>query len=164
MGKRGPPSKPSEVKRLEGTYRPDRAAKAEMKPPPAIPAPPDWLKDAARQEWERVVPVLAELGVLTAVDGAVLEAFCANYGMAVEYQQKADAEPMVETMYGPKVNPAAGAALKHWALAKQLGAELGLSPSARTRVSAPEKPKAADPTEDFLFTGPKLVKPDGTNG
>jgi phage terminase small subunit len=43
--------------------------------------------------------------------------------------------------------------------ADRLAQELGLSPSARSRVKVPEKPPAEDQTEAFLFGPPQLVKP-----
>lgn len=161
MGKRGPRPKPTAIKKLEGTYRKDRAPAAEMDPHKGIPARPAYLSKLAAAEWDRVVPQLAELGVLTLVDGGVLEGYCSNYGIAVAMQLKADKTPIVKTPFGPKTNPAVGEARKAWALARQYAAELGLSPAARTRVSAPPKPTEEDKTEAFLFGPPRLVVNDG---
>ncbi len=113
-----------------------------------------WLDKAARAEWRRVVPLLAELGVLTRVDGAALEAYCSTYSKAVAFQQLADASPLVEGLHGPKINPAASEARKQWALVRQFAAEFGLTPSARTRVGASNPSKAAtDAAEMEMFGG-----------
>ncbi len=142
MGKRGPKPLPTALKKARGTYRRDRTAANEIQPIPGIPAPPAWLDAEARDEWDPVVPQLAEQGVLTSVDGAALEGYCSNYAAAVRLQRIADAAPIVEGLHGPKENPAASAARKHWALVRQFAAEFGLTPSARSRVGAPDaKPK-----------------------
>lgn len=158
MGKRGPKPKPSALKKAQGTYRPDRAPKSEVKPTPGIPDCPKYLDAIARAEWNRIVPELAKLDLLTKVDGAVLEGFCANYSAAVKFQALADKKPIVKTPFGPKTNPAVTEARKAWALCRQFGAELGLSPSARTRVEGKPKEKEEDKDEGFLFGGaPKLT-------
>lgn len=43
MGRRGPPPKPSALKKAQGTYRPDRAALREVEPTPGVPEMPRWL-------------------------------------------------------------------------------------------------------------------------
>ena len=51
--------------------RPERA--------PEIPAPPDWLDDYARAEWERVAPGLWRTGLLTEPDVGVLASYCFSF-------------------------------------------------------------------------------------
>lgn len=155
MGKRGPPPKPTALKKLQGTFRPDRAPSNEFKPAVGAPAKPDYLDDIASAQWDRVVAQLSEHKVLATVDGAALEAFCVNYSAAVRFQKRADAKPMVKTPFGVKVNPACGEARKHWALVKQFGAEFGLTPSSRTRVGTKPPADKKDETADFLFGGGK---------
>jgi len=160
MGKRGPPPKPAALKKLEGTYRADRDAGGSLTPPPAVPERPSWFDKDARAEWDRVVPQLVELGVLTGLDGGALERYCvahANWLQAQKRLQKVG--PIVKTPFGPQKNPDLKIALDERAAAKQLAQELGLSPSARSRVKAPEKAKPEDDAADFLFGGPRLVEP-----
>jgi P27 family predicted phage terminase small subunit len=163
VGRRGPKPKPTALKKREGTFRKDRAPANEFAPTPGTPKCPDYLDAIARGEWNRVVPELVAKNVLTIIDGAVLEGFCVAYSSAVKFQKDADKKPIVKTPFGPKVNPSEAVARKWWALARQLGAELGLTPAARTRVSM-EKPKPPeDKTEAFLFGPPRLVKPDAVS-
>ncbi len=157
MGKRGPPPKPSAQKKLEGTYRPDRAARNELVSPPGAPPRPK-LNKAAGAKWDELLPILLDRGTLSVEDGVSLEQFCRFYAQWMTYQSAAEKDPVLETMYGPKVNPAQDTALKLEQRLTALGDRLGLTASARSKVSVPEKPKAEDHTADFLFGKPQLVK------
>lgn len=157
MGLRGPPPKPSALKEQQGTWRADRAVANEMKPETGTPICPEHLDEVARAEWSRVVPELERLGVLTVVDGAGLEAYCANYSMAVRLSKIASAAPLLKTEKGLRVNPASGEARRYWTLVKQFAAEFGLTPASRTRVGTPTDGDKADPVGDFLFGGLKAI-------
>lgn len=162
MGRRGPPPKPSALKKLEGTFRPDRAAPREVSPPPGVPDAPEWLDEEARAEWERIVPHLAKLRILAEIDRGTLADYCTAHSLAVastvEYQREG---LMVDTPHGPRKHPLIKVAQEARAQARVLAQEFGLSPSSRTRISAPPKPAEGDNTEDFLFGGPRLVKGGG---
>lgn len=43
------------------------------------PAPPEWLSEAGRGEWEEVVPLLEGLGFLDAADVGMLALYCETY-------------------------------------------------------------------------------------
>jgi P27 family predicted phage terminase small subunit len=45
-----------------------------------MPSAPDFLSAEARQEWDRLAPELWRKGLLTALDHAVFEAYCASFG------------------------------------------------------------------------------------
>lgn len=156
MGRRGPPPKPTAQKKREGTYRKDRDVGAELAPPPGVPVAPKWLDKDARAEWERVVPQLVDLNVLTGLDGGALERYCVAHSNWVHAQRDVQKHGMViKTPFGPQKNPAIKVAQDERAAARLLAGELGLSPSARSRVKVPEKAPAADKTESFLF--PKVI-------
>ncbi len=159
MGRRGPPPKPSAQKKLEGTYRKDRAAGGnELAPPPGVPVAPKWLDKEAKAEWARVVPQLVELAVLTGLDGGALERYCVAHSNWIRAQLDVQKKgQVIKTPFGPQKNPSLKIALEERAAARQLAGELGLSPSARSRVKVPEKPPKADETEAFLFPKPVLV-------
>lgn len=161
MGRRGPPPKPSAQKKAQGTYRRDRAAVREMELPPGVPEMPAWLDKEARAEWERVVPELAALRILTEVDRAMLADYCAAHSLAVRATRAYQGEElMIDGPHGPVVNPMVKVAREARAQARLLGAEFGLSAASRSRISAPEKPEK-DTSEDFLFGAPRLVASDG---
>lgn len=161
MGLRGPPPKPTATKRLEGTFRPDRAAVNEVVAPPGTPKRPN-MPDDAIERWEELVPTLLERGTLSIEDGAILEAHCRAYALWRRYQDIAERAPIIRGNAGSiKVNPAAAEARLWEARATTTGDRLGLNASARSRVSARDGSGSVqgdkDPAEEFLF-GPRLVK------
>lgn len=158
MGKRGPPPKPSAQKKLEGTYRKDRAARNEFAPKRATPTRPSYLDKLGRELWDFVVPILMERGVLTIVDGEGLARYCAAHSLEVKATQKYQREGlMLKTPYGPQTHPMIKVAKEARAEADRLGAKFGLTPSDRTKISEPPpKDKPEDPVAKaagFLFGG-----------
>lgn len=72
MGLRGPAPKPAELKRIQGTFRADRASLYPPEPLPNPPVMPEWIEQDvdARLEWERA---LAEAPWIRKVDASALE-------------------------------------------------------------------------------------------
>ncbi len=156
MGKRGPPPLPTEIKKARGTHQKCRDAPNAVTAPPGAPRRPAGLNRVARAKWDELVPRLLELRVLSVLDGQALESYCRAFAVWRKFQALAEAEPIVETVFGPKVNPAAVAAVKWSGVLKEWGDRLGLSPSSRTRVSGAGGAggKKDDPREKaraFLF-------------
>ncbi|WP_010498526.1 phage terminase small subunit P27 family [Paenibacillus elgii] len=158
MGQRGPKTKPTELKLLQGTYRADRAPENEPKPkqPSTVPDPPSYFDATAKKEWKRLAPELIRLGLLTIADFSAFEAYCLSYSRLVtatkslkkagsmfhEYTNKAGASNFVP-------RPEIAVVQKESIVIKAFCAEFGLSPSARTRIDAP------------LVTGTGAEKKDG---
>src|SRR3990172_2358060 len=129
MGKRGPAAKPTKLKLLEGTFRPDRAPAHEPEPARGTPICPDWIVKArvAAAEWDRVVPELARLGLLTVIDGAELEGYVASYARAVAAGRHVKAHGLIlKTPFGPKTNPSIPTARGGRRELRRNGAEYGL--------------------------------------
>lgn len=79
----GNPRKPTSLKVVAGTDRPDRAAPESIDLPlvDAVPSPPDWLPNAhARKEWERIAPILHANKLLTEAGVTTLGHLCAIHG------------------------------------------------------------------------------------
>ena len=74
---------PTTLKKLAGNPGKRPMNSAEPMPAKGAPTCPDWLQGDALLEWKRIVPELDRLGVLTSVDGAVIEAHCVTYGEIV---------------------------------------------------------------------------------
>lgn len=89
---------------------------------------PDWLSEAARAEWDRVFPVLAERRILTDADLGGLENYCIAIGRVREFEAAIQAETDTELML--KLFRAQDKAAS---TARQLAAELGLTPVSRSR-------------------------------
>lgn len=72
-------TKPTALKNLEGTTRPDRANPHEPMPTPGIPPMPEhWTSSRYaedRKEWEWAVREIPD-GVLTLADASMLELYC----------------------------------------------------------------------------------------
>ena len=156
MAQRGRKPKPTKLKVHRGNPGRRKLPAHEPEPEQGIPEPPDWLSPVARQEWERVVPKLAEIGLLTKVDGFVLEAYCTCYAHWLQCEEAIDKIGMV---YSPSSKrrskylqqvPHVTLAQKYLALARAFATELGLSPSARARPFPPREGDTDDPLERLL--------------
>lgn len=100
---------------------------------------PDWLAADARAEWDRVMPILTQRRILTDADLGNLENYCICIGrvrqMEAAIQTEADPEMMLKLI---RVQD------KAMASARQLGAELGLTPVSRSRPAVREKEEDDD--------------------
>lgn len=161
----GRPKKPSNLKILNGTARPDRMAKNEPKPKPIAPACPSWMDSTAKKEWKRVAKTLEELGLLTQLDMASLAAYCQSYAVYVHAQKIANDYYKEHGRYTTSYTNKSGAenqvsipeiaicekALKQM---KMFANDFGLSPSARARISLPGE-KEDDEFELYLMSKPR---------
>lgn len=156
MPRTGRPRKPTALKKAQGTLRKHRELRNEWQPPAGAPDCPATLAGEALAEWQRVVPMLTESGVLTKADSAALEMYCRAWGMFQVFMTELEREPMVEVpVQGGTVkeaNPAHKKALEWAEKAWKFGAGFGLDPSSRSNVPSGEK-KKDDPVKRFLFGG-----------
>lgn len=91
-------------------------------------AAPEWLAEEARTEWERVMPVLTDRRILTDADLGGLESYCISIGRVRQMETLIQADPDPDLML--KLIRVQDKAM---ASARQLGAELGLTPVSRSR-------------------------------
>ncbi len=156
MGRRGPAPKPTALKLLTGNPGRRRANSAEPKPDPTIPDCPDFLDANATAEWQRIVPELARLKLLTLVDRAALAAYCQAWSRwqkaeGLIAKQGLTLKPKGATGIARR-HPAVSIAAESMKLMKQFLIEFGLTPAARSRVTSNEKPDADD-FDTFLTRG-----------
>lgn len=81
------PRKPTALKVVAGTDRPDREAPAAAELPLVsdVPPAPDWMPNAhARKEWERLAPILYANKLLTEAGLSALGQLCALHGKTVQ--------------------------------------------------------------------------------
>ncbi len=84
----GRPRKPTALKQLQGTYRPDRANASEAFPDaPLSLDPPPFLSGRAKDKWHDVAPMLARNGLLTEADTDTLGVYCQTWARYVEAEQ-----------------------------------------------------------------------------
>lgn len=147
-----------------------------------VPAPPREMSLDGKREWGRIARSLYAWGIVTEHDRGVLIAYCQAYGRWAEAERlirkaRAEGSPsqglMIETTNGNLVqNPIVGVANKALADMVRYAAEMGITPSARARISqgdeAPLRPpplgkketaqllarNAADGTDWGDFLGP----------
>lgn len=105
------------------------------------PAAPAWLSMEAKKEWRRVVPGLVERQILSDVDLGSLENYCICIGRIRDTESKIQSEKDTDMML--KLVRAQDKAM---ASARQLAAELGLTPVSRSR---PAVRRPADGDEDI---------------
>ena len=114
-----------------------------------VPRAPAWMSKDAKAEWRRIMPLLVERRILTEADMGSVE----NYCMAIGSARQADAELQATgyTYPGPngdiKRNPASLVLKDAMQTARQLAAELGLTPVSRSRPSIRDD---ADADDDLL--------------
>jgi P27 family predicted phage terminase small subunit len=92
-----------------------------------VPSAPKWLSDHARAEWKRVLPSLVDRRILTPADLGSVENYCVSIGRVREIEatmQKGGIDPVFARMQD-----------KAMTTARQLAAELGLTPVSRSRPS-----------------------------
>lgn len=117
-----------------------RGAKPALRlaPEPVLKAPkaPAWLPATARQEWNRVAPVLADRRILTEGDLGSLENYCLAIGQVKDCQKTLSGldSPFFSGDNGvPRPHPAIRVMHAAMTLSRQLAAEMGLTPVSRSR-------------------------------
>lgn len=103
--------------------------------PDGIPGPPAWLTADARAEWDRVLPILLnERRTLTIADLASFAHYCTAVGQVAESARIIEREGLTFTgSSGPKRHPAVAIRSDGMTQARQIAAELGLTPASRGR-------------------------------
>jgi len=138
---------PTALHLLRGNPGKRRRNPREPRPPPleVLEAPP-WLDPAAREEWQRLAPLLGQLGIVTATDADALAAYCVAWVTWKEATKKLrEGGLVVKTDDGkPVVSPYVKIAHLAMAHCARLLVELGMTPSARARVQVrPDAPATA---------------------
>lgn len=152
MGARGPAPKPTNLKLVQGTISRGQAArKNEPKPKVEAPQPPADMSPEARAEWDRVVPDLLRLGVLTRIDRAALVAYCECWSLFWRSKLVVDEEGATFTTEKGYVGQRPEVSIANKALSQMRAylIQFGLTPSSRSRVEGSAEP--VDDEKDYLF-------------
>ncbi len=141
MALRGRKPKPTRLKLLAGN--PGKRPINPDEPQPASSArPPDFLGNTARAEWDRISREMELLGMITGIDQAILAAYCQAYGRWADAENRLDT--IDKTLYrtaggNVQTSPLLWVANRAMEQMIRAAAELGLSPSSRSRVVTVEK-------------------------
>lgn len=142
--KPGPAPKPTALKLIDGNPGRRKIEPGEVHPPVAAPNCPNHLNPEARTEWQRIMPLLLKNHLVTEIDTAALALYCQSWGRWSEAEQKI-AEQRAKGGDGLLIKAPSGYPIQNPYLAIANRAmedcykylqQFGLSPSARTRVTA----------------------------
>jgi P27 family predicted phage terminase small subunit len=113
--------------------------------------PKELIDPVARAEWDRVAVSLSSSGHCTTVDRTMLMGYCLKYAQWQALEKKVRKQPFVVKAPSGYLmpNPALGMANKCFSLLLKTAAELGLTPSSRTRVVAAKGADAGDAFTQF---------------
>lgn len=135
---------PTSVKRAKGTAQNCRILVDEYTPKSLdkLPPPPDYLNDFSKKEYEQVGSQLFADGLIVNIDMSMFIAYCVEMGTFKECSQIITNEGMIiEAGKDNYKMPHPAISTKNTALknALAIGSKFGITPSERTKVSAPLK-------------------------
>ena len=154
MASRGRKPKPTAIKLLEGNPGCRPLYRAEPKPT-GVPVCPDWLEDEAKAEWERMGGILADMGVLTEVDTMAFAGYCQAYARwkeAEEFISQHGSIIRTPNGYLQQV-PQVSIAQTNLKIMLKFCEEFGLTPSARSRISANKSTEETTDEMEKLLRG-----------
>lgn len=124
----------------------------EAKPPAVIPDPPEMMKGAALDEWKRVTPLLADVGLIAKLDRAIITAYCMAWARWIDCERMLETTGLiVKAPNGyPMYSPYLSASNKALDQVRQLSEQIGLSGSSRSRIKTNDPARETDPAEAFL--------------
>jgi phage terminase small subunit len=134
MATRGQRPKPVALRLLNGNAGKRPINSGEPDTGPVDIRVPDCLSDGARSHWQRLAPMLANAGVLKASDHDLLVTYCETFAAYLDAVRKG------------------GASMAMVGQLRQLMGELGMTPSARARITADKPPEADNGKARFFGT------------
>lgn len=156
MGRRGPPKTPTKLLEARGSWR-AKGRKKEPRAESARPRRPAWLSPAARRIWDRLLPVLDELGVLAVADVDVLARYVTLLGRWLEVARDLNRSGLTQEVEirGSRVvvaRPEVKLELQYSRDLLRIEREFGLSPAARAALTLGERDDADDPISALIQT------------
>jgi len=144
---------PTAIKIIRGN--PGKRSLNKREPQIEIKAPecPAHLDDMARVEWDRMVPILLGMGVLTEADYMALGTLCQAFSTMAKAQDQLNKTGILfKTPNGyVQQSPLVSIVNQNADLVTKLCREFGVTPSARSRVNAQEK--SEKPTDPWARLG-----------
>lgn len=152
---KGRKPKPTHLKLLEGNPGRRPINGAEPQPTAGPPSCPAHLNPSGKAEWKRLARELQAIGILTQIDRGVLAGYCQSWGRWVEAERKLKESPaLIRTPAGyVQLSPWLTIANRERELMLRFMAELGLTPSSRTRLNVQppvKKPWEFDALDEFV--------------
>jgi P27 family predicted phage terminase small subunit len=132
---------PTVVKQIKGTLQRCRTRPSEAKPVAALGKPAAYMTDSAKEAWKHATKH-APPGLLTALDMSVVERWANAAGMYRDtlaiINQKGMGAVLMKAPNGMLMqSPLMSVVKEQGAIMDACAAEMGFTPSARTRISVP---------------------------
>lgn len=157
MGRRGPAPTPTKILALRDSWL-AKTRNDEPKPPVSTPRCPSWLDVEAKARWKHIVPKLADMGLLAAIDGDALVNYCQTWSRWKQAEQFIAQHGPVYPIKDDKGNVKYLQQVPQVSIAKGLvqvlsryQQEFGMTPSARTRIEVPNQKEQAGVDEFDAF-------------
>jgi P27 family predicted phage terminase small subunit len=159
--------KSSKQKKIEGTFRKDRAVVNEVSftPVDGVPDPPDYFGSIAKREWYALIPEIQKANSLEQVDLPQLRLYCHYIGIAEEASiiLKKEGYTTTTTNKGGHSYEVQHPMLKALNEATEkvirIAGRFGFDPASRSKVGVPPK-QDADPFQELHKEG-KVKKLNG---
>jgi len=139
---RGRKPTPTRMKLLRGNPGKRPLNEGEPQPTPLAPACPAELSQGAKDEWNRIIVELVQLGLMTTLDRAALATYCQAYALysdAIQAIQKFGT--LVKSPNGyPQVSPYLAIANKQAEIMIRIASEFGFTPASRSRIATGAPP------------------------
>lgn len=141
--RRGGKPKPTALKILEGNRGKRKLSALEPIPSPQPPSAPSHLNAYALEEWQRICPGIAAMGMLSTIDQAALAAYCTSYAKWREAEETLEHHRKTDPTFSLVVRTKSGAFMPHPLLGVsntaardmvRYAVEFGFTPSARARL------------------------------
>jgi P27 family predicted phage terminase small subunit len=139
---------PTKLKEIRGTLAKSREIENEMQVTEVSspPKPPKWLSKTAKQQWVLITNELFNLRMLHSVDLALIEAYCNAIALHIETEQILQESGRIQIyrdedgrIKHSQIVPLVTVSKQALSDAIKLATQFGLTPSARTKISA-ERP------------------------
>ena len=142
MGRRGPSTKPSELKQLEGNRSHERQKQITVVN--GQPICPEHLEDYDAMIWRRIVNNVPP-NLYGEIDSVILSAYCVAAGWHRKAVLELALNGAVQVGIGGTLlqSPWIQIMMKQANLISALGSKLGLDPASRTAMADYEKPKTS---------------------
>lgn len=151
----GRPRKPTELKKLGGTAQPSRLNPLEPVPDVALGHPPEWLSATAKEYWSEIGGILLQMKLVSYGDTAAMTLLCDVLAQWVSVRVTIAKKGRVYELLsdGGKVfraRPEVAMEADLWRRAHRMLVEFGLTPAARSKVSALGATEEKDPLSALL--------------
>lgn len=148
------PKKPTALRKAQGNPGKVKGNKTEPQPTIIIPTAPANMSEFARQEWERITPILYRIGLLSEIDAVALAMYCdavSTWRQAKE-QLAIEGLTIITTNGNVIQNPVLGIRNKSMELAHKFLVQFGMTPASRTNVTVSPIEEKTNPLAKFKKT------------